>query len=51
VLPLAASDPLLSFNDLHLGCARNQREREDHQEAVDDGDSTRGFHAAPLVGV
>jgi hypothetical protein len=51
VLPLAAGDPLLPLNDLHLGRSGNQREREEHAKPVNDGDAVRGFHAAPFVGV
>ena len=51
MLPLAAVNPRLSFNDLNLRRARHQRECEEYEEAVNDGDAVRGFHVGPLVGV
>jgi hypothetical protein len=50
VLPLAAGDPLFSLDDLNLCRTRHQRERKEHEKTVNDGDSVRGFHAAPFVG-
>ena len=41
----------LAFDDLHLRGSRNERDREQHEEGVNDRDALRGFHLAASVEV